>query len=160
MSRNIRVFDCSPDEVFDVLEDGWSYAMWVVGASRIRDVDAAWPAPGSRIHHSVGVWPLLIDDTSSVEMLQRPDELLLTVRAWPAGQGRVRITCRPESGHTVVTLEEDATSGPALGLLKPIRDLMLHRRNEETLRRLAYLAVGRSQLSARGSSPASRAHGS
>jgi uncharacterized protein YndB with AHSA1/START domain len=157
MSRNTRVFDCTPEEVFDVLADGWSYATWVVGASRIRDVDARWPAPGSRIHHSVGFWPLVINDTSSVESLRRPHEILLTVRAWPAGQGRVRIVCEPEGAHTVVTMSEDATSGPALGLLKPIRDLILRWRNEEALRRLAYLAVGRAKLSARGSSRASRA---
>ena len=58
-----RRLNCSPEEVFDVLNDGWSYPLWVVGASRIRDVDAGWPGPGSKLHHSFGVWPLLIDDS-------------------------------------------------------------------------------------------------
>ena len=52
----------TPADVFAVLADGWLYPSWVVGASRVRGVDGTWPQPGSRIHHSVGVWPLLIDD--------------------------------------------------------------------------------------------------
>ena len=39
MSRNTRMMSCTPQDVFDVLSDGWSYATWVVGAARIRDVD-------------------------------------------------------------------------------------------------------------------------
>lgn len=145
MSSTSRVFQCSPDDVFDVLEDGWSYATWVVGAARIRDVDLSWPDPGSRIHHSVGVWPVLLSDTTSIESLDRPHELVLTVRAWPAGEGTVRITCEPQGDGTLVTIHEDASSGPALLLLKPLRDLMLTWRNVEALRRLAYLAESRAR---------------
>ncbi len=29
-----------------MLSDGWLYASWVVGASRVRDVDPRWPSPG------------------------------------------------------------------------------------------------------------------
>ncbi|MFC5729061.1 MULTISPECIES: SRPBCC family protein [Nocardioides] len=145
MSSNARIFHCSPDDVFDILEDGWSYATWVVGAARIREVEEAWPEPGSRIHHSVGAWPLLLSDTTSVEDIDRPHSILLTVRAWPAGEGRVRISCDPEDSGTRVTIEEDASSGPALLVLKPVRDLMLSWRNVEALRRLAYLAESRAR---------------
>lgn len=145
MSTNSRIFRCSPDDVFDILEDGWSYATWVVGAARIREVEEAWPEPGSRIHHSVGAWPLLISDTTSVELLDRPREIVLTVRAWPAGEGRVRISCAEHPDGTKVTIEEDASSGPALLLLKPLRDLMLSWRNVEALRRLAFLAESRAR---------------
>ena len=96
MSRTSRVFHCTPDDVFDVLADGWSFATWVVGAARIRDVSEGWPAEGTQIHHSVGGWPLLIDDTTTVRRSERPRLLELTVRAWPSGEGVVRITCRPE----------------------------------------------------------------
>jgi uncharacterized protein YndB with AHSA1/START domain len=140
MSSNTRVFKCPPESVFAVLADGWSYASWVVGAARIRDVDEHWPAPGSRIHHSVGAWPLMISDTTSVEACSPPSELVLVVRAWPAGQGKVRVTAVPEGAWTRVTIQEDATSGPAIALLKPLRDLVLKWRNTEALRRLAYLA--------------------
>lgn len=145
MSRTSRSFACTPDDVFDVLSDGWSYANWVVGAARVRDVDDDWPNAGSRIYHSVGLWPLLISDSTSVESIQRPHHLVLTVRAWPAGAGRVRITCEQTGAETLVTIEEEATSGPARFVLPPVRHAMLHWRNTEALRRLAYLAENRSR---------------
>lgn len=145
MSTNTRVLRCTPDDVFDVLEDGWSYANWVVGAARIRAVEPTWPAAGSRIHHSVGAWPLLLSDTTSVTEVDRPRRLQLTVRAWPAGEGVVRITCEAHPDGTLVTMEEDASSGPAQLLLKPARDVMLKWRNAEALRRLAYLAESRAR---------------
>lgn len=61
-----RVMKCAPVEVWNILADGWLYGLWVVGASRIRDVDRSWPSLDSLIHHSVGSWPLLINDTTSV----------------------------------------------------------------------------------------------
>jgi hypothetical protein len=39
-----RRFSCSPEQVFAVLHDGWIYPVWIVGASRMRDVDDGWPA--------------------------------------------------------------------------------------------------------------------
>lgn len=145
MSRNTQTFRCTPDHVFDVLSDGWSYATWVVGAARIRDVDEDWPAAGSCIHHSVGAWPLLISDATTVEAIQRPHHLVLTVRAWPAGAGRVRITCEPVGGDTRVTIEEEATSGPARFVPSFLEKAMLRWRNNEALRRLAYLAEHRAR---------------
>jgi uncharacterized protein YndB with AHSA1/START domain len=146
MSSNSRIFRCSPDDVFDILEDGWSYATWVVGAARIREVDEDWPKPGSRIHHSVGAWPLLINDDTSVEEIDRPRELVLTVRAWPAGEGKVSITCDPQDGgRTLVTIREDASAGPAQLVVKPLRDRMLSWRNDEALLRLAFLAESRAR---------------
>ncbi|NYI99427.1 uncharacterized protein YndB with AHSA1/START domain [Nocardioides thalensis] len=146
MSRTSRVFHCRPDDVFDVLADGWSYATWVVGAARIRDVDEAWPEPGSRIHHSVGAWPLLISDTTSVEAVDRPHEIVLTVRAWPAGEGKVHIGCEPiGADKTRVTMWEDASSGPAQLIIKPVRDVLLSLRNVEALRRLSHLAESRAR---------------
>lgn len=147
MSRTSRSFACTPDDVFDVLSDGWSYANWVVGAARVRDVDDSWPDAGSRIHHSVGLWPLLISDTTSVQSIQRPHHVVLKVRAWPAGAGQVRITCEQTGAETLVTMEEEAVAGPARFLLPPVQDVLLHWRNTEALRRLAYLAENRSPSS-------------
>ncbi|WP_432420736.1 SRPBCC family protein [Nocardia farcinica] len=53
----------TPEEIFDVLCDGWCYGLWVVGASHIRDVDAGWPAAGARIHHGVGPGPRALPAT-------------------------------------------------------------------------------------------------
>ena len=141
MSRTTRVMACTPDDVFKVLGDGWSYGMWVVGAARIRAVDAEWPAAGSHIHHSVGAWPVLLSDSTVVEEVDEPHMIQLRVKAWPTGEGRVVLTLRPTGeGTTEVVMEEYAVSGPATLVPKPAQDAMLHRRNIEALRRLAYLA--------------------
>src|SRR5664279_3568165 len=105
MSRTTRVMRCAPEAVFAVLEDGWTYATWVVGAARIRGVDPGFPAAGTAIHHSVGAWPLLLSDTTTVEQVDAPHDLTLRVRAWPAGDGIVRLTLRPSGLSTEVTLE-------------------------------------------------------
>jgi uncharacterized protein YndB with AHSA1/START domain len=63
---NERTINASPKDVWEVLADGWMYPLWVVGASRMRDVDPHWPEVGSKLHHSVGVWPGLIDDNTEV----------------------------------------------------------------------------------------------
>jgi uncharacterized protein YndB with AHSA1/START domain len=132
---------CGPEDVFAVLADGWSYGMWVVGAACIRDVDAAWPEAGSRIHHSVGAWPVLLNDNTEVERVDPPHFLQLRVRAWPTGEGRVVVTLQPSGeGQTEVVIEEYAVSGPATLIPEPAQNFMLHHRNVEALRRLAFLA--------------------
>lgn len=138
-----RVLSCRPQAVVDVLEDGWSYATWVVGASRIRDVSADWPAVGSHVHHSVGVWPMLIDDATTVEERVPGRSLQLKVRAWPTGEGRVWIEVLPHPDGCEVRMTEEAVGGPAVLVPAPARDAMLAWRNSETLRRLAFLAEGR-----------------
>jgi uncharacterized protein YndB with AHSA1/START domain len=140
MTETSRLFDCTPQAVFDVLTDGWTYATWVVGAARIRKVDPEFPAVGSEIHHSVGSWPILISDTTEIEVCEPPRLLQLRVAAWPAGEGRVRITCEPEGDKTRVTMFETSISGPAKLIPGPLESLALKLRNKETLQRLAYLA--------------------
>lgn len=145
MSRTSRPVSATPEQVWSVLEDGWLYALWVVGAARMRDVDEAWPAVGSRLHHSVGTWPLLIDDTTEVLEVEENRRLLLLARGWPAGQAHVEITLEPRGTDTVMTIVEQATAGPGALIPKAIQDPQLHLRNIEALRRLALLVEGRTR---------------
>ncbi len=141
MNRTRRVMDATPQAIFDVLSDGWSYATWVVGAARIRRVDADFPSPGCLVHHSVGAWPLLLSDNTGVIEYDPPREMLLRVRAWPAGEGEVRLTCTDlGDGRTEVVMDERSVSGPVSLVPGPLEDRLLRGRNAETLRRLAYLA--------------------
>jgi hypothetical protein len=134
----------SADEVWSVLGDGWSYATWVVGASRIRTVDPGWPRKGTRVHHSFGAWPLLIDDSTAVVHAEPGRELVLRARGWPAGEATVRLLLTPDGPDaTVITLREDVSAGPGRLLPRPVRQLALTPRNVEALRRLGYLAEGR-----------------
>jgi hypothetical protein len=145
VSTNTRVMHATPDQVWEVLADGWLFPLWVVGASRMREVDDGWPAPGTRLHHSVGTWPLLIDDvTESVEQVPR-SQLVLHAHAWPAGRATVVIRLSPVGVDTEVTIEEQATAGPAALVPRPVQDPMLAWRNVECLRRLAFLVERRQQ---------------
>ena len=145
MATVTRKFRCAPAAVLEVLADGWSYATWVVGTSRIRAVDRAWPAVGSRIAHSVGVWPALLDDVTVTRRWDPERGIDLQARGWPAGEARVQITVRPrQGGGCTVELTEDAVRGPGTLVPRPLRTAALVPRNTETLRRLAFLAERRS----------------
>ncbi len=146
MSSNQRTMKASPQAVWDVLADGWLYPLFVVGASRMREVDEGWPAVGTKLHHSVGAWPLLLDDQTEVLECDPQRQLVLRAHAWPAGAARVVMTLATDPstpGSTVVTIEEDVESGPGRLMPKPARDLQLAWRNVETLRRLAFIAERR-----------------
>ena len=145
MSTTTRPVSATPEQVWEVLADGWLYPLFVVGASRMRDVDESWPAVGARLHHSVGTWPLLLDDTTEVLEVEEGQRILLLARGWPAGQAHVDISLQPSGDTTVVTITEDATAGPGLLVPKPLRDVQLHWRNVETLRRLAFVVEGRTR---------------
>jgi len=142
MSTNVRVLQCSPDDVFRVLADGWLYPCWVVGASRMREVDEAWPQVGSRLHHSFGAWPALIDDATIVEAYEPPRRMVVRAKGWPIGEARVTIDVKPRGHASVVRIQEEAVAGPGRLIPTPLLDFGLHWRNTETLHRLAYLAEG------------------
>ena len=145
MISTSRPIEATDQQVWAVLGDGWLYAGWVVGASRIREVDPRWPAEGSTIAHSVGSWPLLLDDDTEV-LTCRPGRLLrLLARTRPLGESlvEIEITGRPGLGTCTVEIREDAVSGPGLLVPAALRQLALAPRNRESLRRLDYLVRGR-----------------
>lgn len=139
-----RSTPASAEAVWAVLADGFRYASWVVGAARVRGVDVGWPAPGTRIHHSVGTWPLMIDDVTEVLSCTPGRALVLQARGWPAGEARVELDLRPSAGSggagCRIVMREDATHGPGRLIPQPLRQLAIAPRNVETLRRLVYLA--------------------
>lgn len=145
MSRNERVIEAAPEEIWAVLSDGWLYPSWVVGASRMREVEGHWPAVGSRLHHSVGSWPMLLSDHTEV-LRSEPNRLLqLHARGLPMGAAEVTIALEPDAQHTRVVLEEEATHGPAALIPDVAVSPLLHWRNTESLRRLAYIAEHRAE---------------
>lgn len=134
----------SPQDAWDVLMDAESYAYWVVGASRIRDVDADWPRPGSRFHHSQGIWPVTLNDHSEVLDVEPPRRLVLKVKIRPIGTARVEFVLRPQAGGTHVTMIEVPGDLPSRFVFgNPLSQRLLRLRNEETLRRLRRLAEER-----------------
>lgn len=143
MARNYRIIKASAGDVFDVLADGWLYPSWVVGASRIREVDPSWPAPRAELHHSFGVWPFLINDKTVLHEWDPPRRAVLQAHGWPIGEAKVVLSVRERGADCIVRIDEDAVEGPGRLVPKFIRTIGLVIRNRETLRRLAWLAEGR-----------------
>lgn len=135
-------FDTSAttEQVWKVLADGWSYATWVVGASRIRAVDENWPAAGSRIHHSVGLWPLVLSDHTRSVSMHEGRELSLEARALPFGTAAITMRLHPQSTGCRIEMIEHALTPPFSLVPDSIQHALVHPRNLEAVRRLALLA--------------------
>lgn len=152
-TRNTRIIHASPDDVFTILANGWLVPSWVVGATRMRSVDPDWPEQGSQIHHSLGVWPVTIDDETEVIEWTPPTRLRLRVRASILGRGVVIIDVRPHPAGSLVRMTEQPVSGAGALIPKPLWAPILTWRNREAMRRLAFIAEGHARRSARSAAP-------
>jgi uncharacterized protein YndB with AHSA1/START domain len=136
-----RTVRATPERIFAVLADGWSYSDWVVGTVHIRDVDPQWPQPGARLHHKAGPWPVSLHDKSTVLAVEPERHLRLSAGLWPLGEAIVDIRLEPLGPETTrVIMHEDFDQGPLRWLQNKANDLLLHRRNTESLSRLADIA--------------------
>jgi uncharacterized protein YndB with AHSA1/START domain len=127
-----------PEQVFEHLTNPWEYPKWLLGASKMRDVDDAWPAVGSNFHHRVGVGPIKVNDRSQVLEIDPPRKLVLLVKARPLFQGKVTFTVEPDGDGSRLTLEEEPAF-PGASLVRPLVDPPTHVRNKESLENLANL---------------------
>jgi uncharacterized protein YndB with AHSA1/START domain len=142
VATNRRIIDAAPEAVWQVLADGHSYKSWVVGTSKIRAVDAAWPAPGSRLHYRVGRGPLRHDGHTEVLSVADGWCLELEAHAWPLGTARIELRLeQTDDGRCGVTMVEHPARGTAAALHNPLGDALLKLRNVEALRRLEKLAA-------------------
>ena len=142
MSTVSQLFNSSAEDVWRVIADGWLYSGWVVGASRIRAVDPDWPLIGTQLHHSVGAWPLVINDSTRVTAVTPGRSLEVVARGWPMGEAKVVISLEDRGASCLVTISEDAIKGPGTVVPKFLRDPAIDVRNRETLRRLELMAAG------------------
>jgi uncharacterized protein YndB with AHSA1/START domain len=143
MATNTREIKTVPDKVWDVLADGWLYPTWVVGATRMRDVEEEWPQVGAKLHHSAGVWPVIVNDNTEVLECQPGRLLRLRARGWPLGEAEVLVTLAPSGAGTLVTIKESAVTGPGALIPRPFEDALITWRNSESLLRLAFIAENR-----------------
>src|SRR5690242_126529 len=122
------------EQVWGILADGWTYSDWVVGTAHIRDVDATWPAVGSKLHHKIGPWPLSLRDTSTVVAADPGRSLTLHARMWPFGEATVSFDLvAVDADNTRVTMHEHFHAGPLQWVQNKVNDLALHGRNVEAL---------------------------
>lgn len=132
-----------PSAVWEVLADPRGYGYWVVGSKVIRDADPAWPAPGSRFHHTIGAGPLKVSDHTESLEAQPPRLLRMRTKGRPLGTARVTMQMTPKDGGTLVRMTEDPDGPTAILALSPLVHMLTKARNAESLMRLEELALRR-----------------
>lgn len=140
MARNTVRIDVPVQQVYDELLRPENFGTWVVGAKEIRGTEGDWPSEGAKFHHTVGVGPLRIHDTTQIEAMDPPDRVVLKARAWPMGEARVELSLVAAGRDgTEVVMVENAIGGPAKLIPEPINQRLIHFRNRRSLRRLERL---------------------
>jgi len=139
-----RNTSASRQRVWDVMADGWTYSQWVVGNSRMRAVDPHWPDAGSTIHHSIGVWPVLLNDSTAVLSSSPLRELVLLANGRPFGKARVTLRLfDTDGGGCRIEMSEVPASAPLSWLPDSVGLASAFPRNRECTWRLAALAERR-----------------
>jgi uncharacterized protein YndB with AHSA1/START domain len=139
-----RDTSASRAEVWAAIADGWTYSQWVVGNSRMRAVDPNWPQVGSTIRHSVGVWPLLLNDVTVVEECQPLQRLVLLAKGRPLGKARITLRLFDiDGGGCRIEMAEVPVGAPMGWVPKRVALAAAFPRNRECTWRLATIAERR-----------------
>ncbi len=133
-------------QVWDVVADGWTYSQWVVGNSRMRAVEPTWPAAGSKIHHTIGIWPVVINDETVVESCTPEEELILLAKTRPFGQARITLRLHDVGDGCRIEMAEVPVGGPLNLIPRRLAGAAGFPRNRECTWRLAALAERRTKL--------------
>jgi uncharacterized protein YndB with AHSA1/START domain len=132
-------------QVWNVIADGWTYSQWVVGNSRMRAVDPSWPTRGATIHHTIGIWPVVLNDETEVETSTPPEELVLLAKSRPFGAARITLRLRDTETGCRVEMAEVPVGGPLNWVPRRLALAAAYPRNRECLARLAALAERREE---------------
>jgi hypothetical protein len=150
-ARDSVVVPADRETAFAMLCDPECYVTWVVGASRVRQVDADWPAVGSCFHHTLGRWPFELHDVTEMRRCEAPDLIELQAMARPFFAARVMFRLEAlDDSRTRVTMTERLNGGlfmvsahlgrPALSLrnrlaLRRFADLVTHAQSGSATKR-------------------------
>jgi hypothetical protein len=140
-----RETTASRQQLWDVIADGWTYSQWVVGNTRMRAVDPNWPAVGSKIHHTIGVWPVVLNDESEVESCTPLEELILVAKSRPFGGARITLRLSDTDNGCRIDMAEVPVGGPLNLVPRRLALAAVWPRNRECLRRLTALAERREE---------------
>ena len=132
-------------QVWNVIADGWTYSQWVVGNTRMRAVDPRWPAPGAVIHHTIGIWPVVLNDETEVESSTPLEELILLAKGRPFGGARITLRLSDSGAGCRVEMAEVPVGGPLNWVPRRLALAAAYPRNRECLARLAALAERREE---------------
>jgi hypothetical protein len=131
------------ESVWEELADGWGYSAWVVGTIKIRAVDPGWPQVGSKLHHAIGAWPVMLEDETEVSTFDDHRRLVLRARGWPFGEAEVDVRVRPDGAGSWVEMREEPVSGPGVWVHNRALDKVGEWRLQEMLTRFTQLVEGR-----------------
>ncbi len=138
------MFDVPPERVFGVLEDPRSLAYFVVGSRNIRRFDPRWPELGTKVHHTIGLGPFAIRDTSEVVAVDPPSLLVLDARVRPLGALSVMFSISGGASGAMLTIEEHAVRGVlSWPVVRVVVDALLTWRNRWMGRRVQRLVERR-----------------
>jgi hypothetical protein len=140
-----RETTASRQQVWNVIAEGWTYSQWVVGNTRMRAVAPNWPAPGSKIHHTLGIWPVVLNDESEVESCTPLEELVLLAKGRPFGGARITLRLSDTHNGSRIEMAEVPVGGPLNWVPRRLALAAAWPRNRECLRRLASLAERREE---------------
>jgi hypothetical protein len=132
-----------PEQVWDVLADGYAYSEWVVGTSDIREVDDGWPALGTSIHYTVGWGPLALRGRTTVRQVDAGHRLGLEADAGLLGSARIVIELSEWGEGTVIVIDEHPLRGPAYWLHSAVSETLLLLRGRPMVNQLARLVERR-----------------
>jgi uncharacterized protein YndB with AHSA1/START domain len=138
-----RTIRSTPDEVWDVLADGWLYPLWMVGATAMDEVDGSWPAEGAELHHLTGSWPLAIEQTTTVMESEPGQRLVLASRTRHLGESQIAVTLRPVGSGCEARLERELLSGVRKVVPEPLKRPLLEAWARDSLLRLSFVAERR-----------------
>lgn len=143
VAANERFMPVPSTAVWEALADPATYGYWVVGSKVIRDADTAWPAPGARFHHTIGVGPLKVSDHTESLEAEPPRLLCMRAKGRPLGTARITMEMTPRDAGTLVRMTETPDGLTAILALNPLVHLLTKARNAESLMRLEELALRR-----------------
>ena len=132
-------------QVWNVMADGWTYTKWVVGNSRMRAVESDWPAAGSKIYHSIGIWPFVVNDETVVESGTPLEELVLLARIRPFCEAEITLRLHDAAAGCRIEMAEVPVGGPLNVVPRRLALAAAYPRNRECTWRLAALAERRAQ---------------
>lgn len=141
MAYTCREIAASPSDVYAVSIDPRTYPSWLSGAREIREVDADWPAPGSRFHHTVRVGPVIVADSTEMIETQPGRCIRLAVRARPWISAIVTFALVGDDRRCIVSFEEEPRIRLIGNLVRPVMDPVTHARNHHSLKRLDAVAT-------------------
>ena len=104
-----------------------------------------WPAPGAIIHHTIGIWPVVLNDETEVESSTPLEELILLAKGRPFGGARITLRLSDSGAGCRVEMAEVPVGGPLNWVPRRLALAAAYPRNRECLARLAALAERREE---------------